>query len=322
MTLSFLLYITEFMDLLLLIVGLALIVVGADYLINGSTLVAKRFKVSDFVIGMTIVGVGTSMPEFVVSFVGTLQGSADVAIGNVVGSNIANILFIIGLTAVITPIAVSKSNLRKDIPICLAVSILLTVICLWITPGVLGRWAGILLLLIYGWFMYRSFKDNDSIDEESSEVKERPMWVAVLMVAGGLLGLIFGGRMFVNSATTIASGLGVSEAVISITILALGTSLPELAASVAAARKGRTQMALGNVVGSNIANIALILGVCSTVSPLSPSGITAIDYVAMLVAVVMLLLSAFTFRRKMIDRGDGIVMLFLYVAYIAILLTR
>lgn len=310
------------MNFVILAIGLALIVFGADYLINGSTLIAKRFKVSDFVIGMTIVGVGTSMPEFVVSFVGTLQGSADVAIGNVVGSNIANILFILGLTALIHPIAVSKANLRKDIPLCLGVSLLLTVICLWITPGVLGRWAGVMLLLIYAWFMYRSFKDNDSVEEEASEVKERPMWVAVVMVVGGLLALIFGGRMFVNSATAIAAGLGVSEAVISITVLAVGTSLPELAASIAAARQGRTQMALGNVVGSNIANIALILGLCATTSPLSPSGITAVDYVAMIAAVLLLMLSAFTFRRKMIDRADGAVMILAYVAYIVILLNR
>ncbi|MBR7102611.1 MAG: calcium/sodium antiporter [Tidjanibacter sp.] len=310
------------MNFVILAIGLALIVFGADYLINGSTLIAKRFKVSDFVIGMTIVGVGTSMPEFVVSFVGTLQGSADVAIGNVVGSNIANILFILGLTALIHPIAVSKANLRKDIPLCLGVSLLLTVICLWITPGVLGRWAGVLLLLIYAWFMYRSFKDNDSVEEEASEVKERPMWLAVVMVVGGLLALIFGGRMFVNSATAIAAGLGVSEAVISITVLAIGTSLPELAASIAAARQGRTQMALGNVVGSNIANIALILGLCATTSPLSPSGITAVDYVAMIAAVLLLMLSAFTFRRKMIDRADGAVMILAYVAYIVILLNR
>lgn len=310
------------MDFVILAVGLALIVFGADYLINGSTLIAKRFKVSDFVIGMTIVGVGTSMPEFVVSFVGTLQGSADVAIGNVVGSNIANILFILGVTALIHPIAVSKTNLRKDIPLCLGVSLLLTVICLWITPGVLGRWAGVLMLLIYAWFMYRSFKDNDSVEEEATEVKERPMWLAVVMVVGGLLALIFGGRMFVNSATAIAAGLGVSEAVISITVLAVGTSLPELAASIAAARQGRTQMALGNVVGSNIANIALILGLCATTSPLSPSGITAVDYVAMIAAVLLLMLSAFTFRRKMIDRADGAVMILAYVAYIVILLNR
>ncbi len=310
------------MNFVILAVGLALIVFGADYLINGSTLIAKRFKVSDFVIGMTIVGVGTSMPEFVVSFVGTLQGSADVAIGNVVGSNIANILFILGLTALIHPITVTKANMRKDIPICLGVSLLLTVICLWITPGVLGRWAGVLLLLIYAWFMYRSFKDNDSVEEEASEVKERPMWLAVVMVVGGLLALIFGGRMFVNSATAIAAGLGVSEAVISITVLAIGTSLPELAASIAAARQGRTQMALGNVVGSNISNIALILGLCATASPLSPSGITAVDYVAMIAAVLLLMLSAFTFRRKMIDRADGAVMILAYVAYIVILLNR
>lgn len=310
------------MNFVILAIGLALIVFGADYLINGSTLIAKRFKVSDFVIGMTIVGVGTSMPEFVVSFVGTLQGSADVAIGNVVGSNIVNILFILGLTALIHPITVTKANMRKDIPLCLGVSLLLTVICLWITPGVLGRWAGVLLLLIYAWFMYRSFKDNDSVEEEASEVKERPMWVAVVMVIGGLLALIFGGRMFVNSATAIAAGLGVSEAVISITVLAVGTSLPELAASIAAARQGRTQMALGNVVGSNIANIALILGLCATTSPLSPSGITAVDYVAMIAAVLLLMLSAFTFRRKMIDRADGAVMILAYVAYIVILLNR
>lgn len=310
------------MDFVILAVGLALIVFGADYLINGSTLIAKRFKVSDFVIGMTIVGVGTSMPEFVVSFVGTLQGSADVAIGNVVGSNIANILFILGVTALIHPIAVSKTNLRKDIPLCLSISLLLTVICLWITPGVLGRWAGVMFLLIYAWFMYRSFKDNDSVEEEATEVKERPMWVAVVMVIGGLLALIFGGRMFVNSATAIAAGLGVSEAVISITVLAVGTSLPELAASIAAARQGRTQMALGNVVGSNIANIAFVLGLCATTSPLSPSGITAVDYVAMIAAVLLLMLSAFTFRRKMIDRADGAVMILAYVAYIVILLNR
>ncbi len=313
------------MTLLILILGLVLIVVGAEYLINGSSQIAKRYHVSDFVIGMTIVGIGTSMPEFVVSFVGTLRGSADVAIGNVVGSNIANILFILGLTALIRPVAISKSNIRKDMPLCLAVSLLLSVICLWITPGTLPRVAGLLFLGIFAWFMWRSFKDNDETEEGSTEdvpTKQRPMWQAVVMTLGGLAALIFGGRLFVDSATTIAANLGVSEAVISITILAVGTSLPELAASVVAAKQGRTQMALGNVVGSNIANIVLILGLCATTHPLQPAGITAVDYAVMVGAVVMLLLSAFTFRRKKLDRVEGLVMILAYAGYLLYLLNR
>ena len=307
------------MSYLILIISLVGIVFGAEFLVAGSVSVARRYKVSDFVIGAAIVGIGTSMPELVVSFFGALKGNADVAIGNVVGSNIFNVLGILGLTAICFPIAIDRKNMTFEIPFCIAISVILTLLALNFfngTPATIGRVDGIILLLLFVGYMWYSFARDkqNTTDEAPVETKEPilALWVALLKIVGGLALLITSCDFFVDNAIVIAKSWGVSDAIISLTLIACGTSLPELAASVAAACKKNTQLALGNIVGSNIFNILLILGVSSQVMPLVSADITIVDYAVMIAAAAFPLV--FGFKGK-IGRVGGAVMLLCFVLY-------
>ena len=307
------------MSYLILVISLVGIVFGAEFLVAGSVSVARRYKVSDFVIGAAIVGIGTSMPELVVSFFGALKGNADVAIGNVVGSNIFNVLGILGLTAICFPIAIDRKNMTFEIPFCIGVSVILTLLALNFfngTPATIGRVDGIILLLLFVGYMWYSFARDkqNTTDEAPVETKEPilALWVALLKIVGGLALLITSCDFFVDNAIVIAKSWGVSDAIISLTLIACGTSLPELAASVAAACKKNTQLALGNIVGSNIFNILLILGVSSQVMPLVSADITIVDYAVMIAAAAVPLL--FGFKGK-IGRVGGAVMLLCFVLY-------
>ena len=307
------------MSYLILIISLVGIVFGAEFLVAGSVSVARRYKVSDFVIGAAIVGIGTSMPELVVSFFGALKGNADVAIGNVVGSNIFNVLGILGLTAICFPIAIDRKNMTFEIPFCIGVSVILTLLALNFfngTPATIGRVDGIILLLLFVGYMWYSFARDkqNTTDEAPAETKEPilALWVALLKIVGGLALLITSCDFFVDNAIVIAKSWGVSDAIISLTLIACGTSLPELAASVAAACKKNTQLALGNIVGSNIFNILLILGVSSQVMPLVSADITIVDYAVMIAAAAFPLF--FGFKGK-IGRVGGAVMLLCFVLY-------
>ena len=307
------------MSYLILIISLVGIVFGAEFLVAGSVSVARRYKVSDFVIGAAIVGIGTSMPELVVSFFGALKGNADVAIGNVVGSNIFNVLGILGLTAICFPIAIDRKNMTFEIPFCIGVSVILTLLALNFfngTPATIGRVDGIILLLLFVGYMWYSFARDkqNTTDEAPVETKEPilALWVALLKIVGGLALLITSCDFFVDNAIVIAKSWGVSDAIISLTLIACGTSLPELAASVAAACKKNTQLALGNIVGSNIFNILLILGVSSQVMPLVSADITIVDYAVMIAAAAFPLL--FGFKGK-IGRVGGAVMLLCFALY-------
>ena len=307
------------MSYLILIISLVGIVFGAEFLVAGSVSVARRYKVSDFVIGAAIVGIGTSMPELVVSFFGALNGNADVAIGNVVGSNIFNVLGILGLTAICFPIAIDRKNMTFEIPLCIAVSVILTLLALNFfngTPATIGRVDGIILLLLFVGYMWYSFARDkqNTTDEAPVETKEPilALWVALLKIVGGLALLITSCDFFVDNAIVIAKSWGVSDAIISLTLIACGTSLPELAASVVAACKKNTQLALGNIVGSNIFNILLILGVSSQVMPLISADITIVDYAVMIAAAAFPLF--FGFKGK-IGRVGGAVMLLCFVLY-------
>ena len=307
------------MSYLILIISLVGIVFGAEFLVAGSVSVARRYKVSDFVIGAAIVGIGTSMPELVVSFFGALKGNADVAIGNVVGSNIFNVLGILGLTAICFPIAIDRKNMTFEIPFCIGVSVILTLLALNFfngTPATIGRVDGIILLLLFVGYMWYSFARDkqNTTDEAPVETKEPilALWVALLKIVGGLALLITSCDFFVDNAIVIAKSWGVSDAIISLTLIACGTSLPELAASVAAACKKNTQLALGNIIGSNIFNILLILGVSSQVMPLVSADITIVDYAVMITAATFPLL--FGFRGK-IGRVGGAVMILCFVLY-------
>lgn len=306
------------MEYLLLILSLAGIVFGADYLVAGAVSIARKYKVSDFVIGAAIVGVGTSMPELVVSFIGALNGNSDVAIGNVVGSNIFNVLGILGLTAVFFPVAVDRKNMRFEIPLCIGVSALLTLLAFNFfngNPAVISRPDGIVLLAAFAGFMWYSFyRDRKGTDmtEEAVEEDKTPLWIAIVKVIGGLALLITSCDIFVDNAVSVAKSFGVNDAFISLTLIACGTSLPELAASIAAAVKKNTQMALGNIIGSNIFNITLILGLSSQVMPLTSAGITIVDYAVMIAAAVLPM--AFGIKGK-IGRIGGAFMVLCFVAY-------
>lgn len=306
------------MEYVILIVSLVGIVLGADWLVAGAVSIAKKYKVSDFVIGAAIVGVGTSMPELVVSFLGAVQGNADVAIGNVVGSNIFNVLGILGLTALFFPIAISKDNVRFEIPFCIAVSVLLMLLAMNFfngTPATIGRPDGLILLLLFAFFMWYSFRrdmKNAQDSEPSGQEENVSIWMATGKVAVGLAVLITSCDFFVDNAVSVAKSFGVNDAFISLTLIACGTSLPELAASVAAAFKKNTQLALGNIIGSNIFNITLILGLSSQVMPLTSGGITIVDYIVMIAAVIITMILGFKGR---ISRAAGGFMFLCFVGY-------
>lgn len=306
------------MEYVILMVSLVGIVLGADWLVAGAVSIAKKYKVSDFVIGAAIVGVGTSMPELVVSFIGAVQGNADVAIGNVVGSNIFNVLGILGITALFFPIAISKDNVRFEIPFCIAVSVLLMLLAMNFfngTPATIGRPDGMILLLLFAFFMWYSFRrdmKNAQDSETSGQEENVSIWMAIGKVAVGLAVLITSCDFFVDNAVSVAKSFGVNDAFISLTLIACGTSLPELAASVAAAFKKNTQLALGNIIGSNIFNITLILGLSSQVMPLTSGGITIVDYIVMIAAVIITMILGFKGR---ISRAAGGFMFLCFVGY-------
>lgn len=319
------------MDIFLLILGLALILGGANFLTDGSAALAHRFRVPEFIVGLTIVAMGTSTPELVVSVLSAAAGNSDVAIGNIVGSNIFNVFLILGVCALIAPLPLTGGNIRRDLPFLTAVSVLLLLLTSDRLLGLgevdaIGRIDGIVMLLLYIALIRYTIRAERCTAAQATQTtqtekpqRSRSLWLIVVMIAGGLAGLIFGGELFLDSATAIARALGVSESVIAITLVAGGTSLPELASSVVSLLKGKSEMALGNVIGSNIANILLILGLSATIHPLTLGGITRIDLLTVLLSSVLLFVTAFTFRRKAVDRWEGAIFLVIYALYIGYL---
>ena len=315
-------------ECLLLIVGLALVVLGADFLVDGASSIAKKFGVSDFVIGLTIVGMGTSAPEMVVSFIGALQGNGDIAIGNVVGSNIFNVFMILGATALILPMDITPMNRKKDIPLNIVITLIFIALGMshtifGIGDDVLGRLDGAILLVLFAAYIYMCFRFDTANQSESNENEKviKPTLAAVLIVAG-LAGLVFGGRMFVNSATSIAKMLNVSDKLIAITILAGGTSMPELVTCIVAAFKKKGQLALGNILGSNVFNILLILGGSALLHPLSMAGMSYVDLGALLLSSLVIWASIHTNKKNQLDRADGLLLLILEAAYMTFLIIK
>lgn len=310
------------MDFLLLVVALAVIIIAAMMLTDGSVALAARLHVPEFIVGLTVVAVGTSMPELTVSMLSALNGHGDMAIGNVVGSNIFNVFAILGVCAIFSPVVFTKTNIRRDIPICIAATLALLLATL--LGRDITRIEGIVLLLGYGVMLYFTIRAEKRAMLESGEgamecgeaCVTMQLWRIPIWIVVGLAGLVFGGDLFVTSATNIAKALGVSEAVIAITLLAGGTSLPELASSLVSIFKGRASLALGNVLGSNIANILLILGACSTVTPLSMGGVTMFDIYVVVAAALLIMLSALVIGRDKITRFEGVLFLCCYIAYI------
>ena len=311
------------LDILILISGLALILLGANGLTDGAASVAKRFNISDLVIGLTIVAFGTSAPELVISVLSAIQGSAEMAIGNVVGSNIFNILMIIGCTALVLPMKVGNGTMSKEIPLVILSAFVFAFFAndILLDGGdrnVISRIDGLVLLSFFLIFMRYTFaiaKNGDGNTDEEQKVKEMPIWKSALFIIGGLAGLIFGGQWFVDGASGVARALGVSESVIGLTLVAGGTSLPELATSVTAALKKNPGIAIGNVIGSNLFNLFFVLGASATISPLSMGNINNIDIAVMIGASILFWLVGWFFKERTITRIEGAIMVACYIAY-------
>ena len=327
-------------NILLLILGIVIVLKGADWLTDGAVAIASRFGVSQMVIGLTIVAMGTSMPEFCVSMVSALKGTADLAVGNVVGSNIFNTLLIVGCSALVAPIAVSPSSVRRDMPFAVAASLLMLLFCL---DGTIGRLDAAVLFAGFCLFMFVTLKHAKTTKakttnaettnaettatgagQEAASPKPESTSLAVLkaaaLLAVGLLCLIFGSNLFVDNASMVASRLGVSDAVIGLTIVAGGTSMPELATSMVSARKGNSDIAIGNVIGSNVFNILMIVGITGLVSPMRIAGITPLDLAVLTGSVLLLwLFSRTTYRVK---RWEGCVLALSYLSYLGWLIAN
>ena len=296
------------MDILLLLAGLGLILGGANFLTDGAAAVAQRLRMPEFVVGLTVIAVGTSTPELTVSVLSAIAHNSDMAVGNVVGSNLFNVFVILGICALIAPVALTSGNIRRDIPIGLGVSVLLFLLAsdrlLHLgTTDRIGRAEGIGMLLLYAAILWYTVRTTPRpAHAETPGRKQQAPWLSVVFILGGLAALVGGGELFLKSAVSIARHLGVSESAIAITLVAGGTSLPELASSIISVVKRRPELALGNVIGSNIANILLILGASATIHPLTMGGITTRDLLMVVLSSLLLFVAAFTFRRRSIDR--------------------
>lgn len=321
-------------DILLFLLGIVLIIVGANYLTEGASTLARRMGLSPLVVGLTIVAFGTSAPELIVSLMSALKGNADIAMGNVIGSNIFNILAIGGVTALVAPITITQSTIRREIPLMLLSFLVLFFLSYdtifagtaGTTENILSRGEGLTLLgffLIFLTYTFAIAKDApDDPHADHTPIRSYPLWLLVLFIFGGLAALIYGGDLFVSSASSIARTFGMSESFIGLTIVAAGTSLPELATSVVAALKKQPEIAVGNIVGSNIFNIFLILGVSSTITPIRIGGVTALDFLVMIVAGLMLYIFAVLFGQRVVKRSEGAILALSFIAYTVYLIMQ
>ncbi len=302
------------LQVLLLVIGIIVVIKGADWLTSGAVGMAERIGVPQIIIGLTIVAMGTSMPEFFVSLLSAINGTPDLAVGNIVGSNIFNALLIVGCAAMVAPIAIQRTTVKKDIPVAVFASLLLMGMTL---DGQISRIDAAILFVIflaYLWITLRGAKTEEGAGQEE-EKKPMPVLKAVILVFVGLACLIFGSDVFVDNATAIAHAMGISDAVIGLTIVAGGTSLPELATSVVAAKKGNSGIAIGNVLGSNVFNILMILGVTGLITPMIISGITIVDLSMMVISMILLWL--FSFTKYRIERWEGVLLAAIFIGYIS-----
>lgn len=312
-------------DVLFIIIGIVIVLMGADKLTEAASSLARGMKIPEIVIGLTIVSMGTSAPELFVSLTSALQHTPDMALGNVIGSNIFNTLLIVGCAAIVAPMTIAHTTVSKDIPFSLLASALLVVLCMddfssvQITGHVLSRTDGVVLLLCLALFMWQTYRVAMRNRKETTVAPpSMPWWRAVLWMALGLGALVLGSDLFVSSASDLAVSLGMSQAVVGLTIVAGGTSLPELATSVVAAYRGRSAIAIGNVIGSNVFNILAILGITAVISPLHISGITPIDLGLLLGSVALLWL--FCFTKYTVARWEGWLLTLIFGAYMGWLL--
>ena len=305
-------------DIILIVLGVVLVLTGADRLTEGASALARKMNIPEIIIGLTIVAAGTSAPELFVSLVSALKGTPDLAVGNVVGSNTMNAMLIVGCAAMVAPMVISRSTVKKDIPFSVGASVLLILLAF---DSFMSRIDGIILLIGFAVFMaYTLLQAKKGQVEDAGEVKQINPWLSTLYVVLGLAMLVAGSNLFVDSASSVAYALDVSEGVVGLTVVAGGTSLPELATSVVAARKGQSAIAIGNVIGSNVFNILLILGLTATISPLPIEGITTIDMAVMLLSVALVWL--FSFTKFTVERWEGALLVVGYLAYLGWLISN
>ena len=310
------------MQYLLLVAGFILLIKGADFFVDGSSGLAKRLRVPSMIIGLTVVAMGTSLPETAVSVTASIQGKNDLAISNAVGSNIFNLMIVCGVTAVITPLLIKKSTLKREFPFSIICAAALMIFGL--TGQEVNRIEGIILLLMFGGFLAYTIvsakRARNSLDVEPAEEKLMPMWMCLTFIVCGGAAIAFGGRMVVNSASEIARSFGISDNVIGMTIVALGTSLPELFTSIVAAKRGEVDIALGNVIGSNVFNILFVLGIATTISPISFMTANTVDCIALI--AMSLITMIFCWTKLTLDRWEGAAMAATYTAYIVYIAFR
>lgn len=317
-------------SIIFLIIGFVLVIKGADVLVGGASAIAKKFGLSSLMIGLTIVAFGTSAPELIVNILASINGSTDIAIGNILGSNISNILLILGITALITPLAVTKGTTWKEIPLSLLAAIMLFFVAndaLIDGRGFteISRIDGVMLLSMFVVFIYYTFgiaKVEGGTESNEEEIKERSNLVSGFMIAGGMFALFLGGKLVVDNAVDIALSFGLSEALVGLTIVAIGTSLPELATSIVAARKGDADIAVGNIVGSNIFNILWILGLSSIIKPLPFSPASNFDLGVTIFITIGLFVTLFIGKKHTVQKWQGIMLISMYIAYISFLIFR
>jgi len=313
-------------DSVLLILGLVLLIKGAEWMVNGASALAKKYNISDLAIGLSVVAFGTSAPELVVNVIATSKNYHDIVLGNVIGSNISNLFLILGITGLIYPLAVQSVTIRKEIPFSLFAAVLLYLLAnnFFISDNLqISRIDGLILLLMFGLFMYyiyRQLKNRDLTTEVvHKEMTGLKIWFFILI---GIAGLVLGGRLVVNNAVKIAQLLGVSEKIIGFTIVAIGTSLPELATSVAAALKKNANIAVGNIIGSNIFNIFLIISVSSIVNPIIYKRIFDTDIYLLVAGTLLLILAMFVGKRRKLDRWEAAILLIIYISYTGWLISK
>ncbi|MBI5466001.1 MAG: calcium/sodium antiporter, partial [Candidatus Kerfeldbacteria bacterium] len=306
---------------LLFLIGFGLLIKGADWLVEGASALAKRLGISALVIGLTVVAFGTSMPELIVNLLASIKGNTDIAIGNIVGSNIANILLILGISAIIYPLVVTRGTVWKEIPLALLAMIAIAILANdalldGYSFSTLGRGDGLVLMAFFIIFLYYIWSISRQESTDQTEVKERPLLAIVVMVTAGLMMLLLGGKWVIDGAVMLAGALGVSQALIGLTIVAVGTSLPELATSAVAAYKHNSDIAVGNIVGSNIFNVFWILGLSAVIKPLPLSPLLNMDVVIGVLATLLLFATMFIGHRHRLDRWQGATFVALYVFYL------
>lgn len=310
-----------FLNILILIVGMFFLIKGADLFVDGASKVAKAMKIPSLVIGLTLVSIGTSCPELSVSVQSAIKGMNDMSFGNVIGSNIFNTFIVIGVSSFFVPLIVSKHMFKYDIPIAMAIYVVVLLMGFVITPNIINWWEGVILVVILvAYTAFLILRSKNEPQEEQADEKKRKWYINVLLIVVGLAGIIFGGDLVVDNASAIALKLGMSELLVGLTIVAIGTSLPELVTSIVAAKKGENDIAIGNAIGSCIFNIILILAISSMISEMPIAMIQLFDVVVMLLsAVVIMLLSA---KKKQINKWSGLVMIVIYVVYFTYIIVR